>query len=185
MFSEALAEEGAAPHAEEIAHVQMVEGVLGQGGVNAILELRALSDQDHSRARKVALVAERDTLYARRMGSYFCGCKDRAQAATSDHVLCFTYLKGLDGLAVTTPTSNDATPEPAAGKSAGTPTKDNPMAEPKAADAAIGTSQLDYLRRLASTEQGSIFAHAGELVKTFGRIARVIAEGGRTLRKLS
>src|SRR4029450_423336 len=55
---ETLAEEGAAPHAEEIAHVEMVEGVLGQGGVNAILELRALSDEDHSRARKVALVAE-------------------------------------------------------------------------------------------------------------------------------
>ena len=48
----------------------------------------------------------------------------------------------------------------------------------------MGDADLDYLRRIASSEQGSIFAHAGELVKTFGHIARVIAEGGRSLRKL-
>ena len=49
---------------------------------------------------------------------------------------------------------------------------------------AIGTgdADLDYLRRLASTEQGSVFARRGELVQTFGHIARVIAEGGRALR---
>lgn len=51
---------------------------------------------------------------------------------------------------------------------------------------AIGTGDADrdYLRRLASTEEGSIFASKGELVRTFGHIARVIAEGGRSLRKL-
>ncbi len=51
---------------------------------------------------------------------------------------------------------------------------------------AIGTGEadLDYLRRLSSTEEGSIFARQGELVGTFGHIARVIAEGGRGLRKL-
>ena len=49
----------------------------------------------------------------------------------------------------------------------------------------MGDADRDYLRRLASTEQGSIFAHAGELVQAFGHIARVIAEGGRALRKLS
>ncbi len=49
----------------------------------------------------------------------------------------------------------------------------------------MGDADRDYLRRLASTEEGSIFAHAGELVQTFGHIARVIAEGGRALRKLS
>jgi Mg-chelatase subunit ChlD len=49
----------------------------------------------------------------------------------------------------------------------------------------MGDADLDYLRRIASTEQGSIFAHSGELVKTFGHIARVIAEGGRSLRKIS
>ncbi len=46
----------------------------------------------------------------------------------------------------------------------------------------IGDADRDYLRRLASTEEGSIFAHAGELVKTFGHIAKVITEGGRSLR---
>ena len=49
---------------------------------------------------------------------------------------------------------------------------------------AIGTgdADLDYLKRLSSTEAGSIFAQRGELVQTFGHIARVIAEGGRALR---
>jgi molecular chaperone DnaK (HSP70) len=51
---------------------------------------------------------------------------------------------------------------------------------------AIGTGDADrdYLRRLASSEQASIFARSGELVQTFGHIARVIAEGGRALRVL-
>jgi molecular chaperone DnaK (HSP70) len=49
----------------------------------------------------------------------------------------------------------------------------------------MGDADLEYLRRIASSEQGSIFAHAGELVQAFGHIARVIAEGGRSLRKLS
>ncbi|HEX8202783.1 MAG TPA: Hsp70 family protein [Isosphaeraceae bacterium] len=51
---------------------------------------------------------------------------------------------------------------------------------------AIGTGEADrdYLRRLASTEEGSIFARQGELVQTFGHIARVISEGGRALRKI-
>jgi molecular chaperone DnaK (HSP70) len=52
---------------------------------------------------------------------------------------------------------------------------------------AIGTGSADveYLRRLSSTEAGTIFARGGELVQTFGHIARVIAEGGRGLRTLS
>jgi molecular chaperone DnaK len=49
----------------------------------------------------------------------------------------------------------------------------------------MGDADLGYLRRLASTEEGSIFANKGELVGAFGHIARIIAEGGRTLRKLS
>ena len=51
---------------------------------------------------------------------------------------------------------------------------------------AIGMGDADqtYLRRLASTEEGSIFARQGELVGAFGHIARIIAEGGRSLRKL-
>ena len=52
---------------------------------------------------------------------------------------------------------------------------------------AIGTGDADreYLRRLASTDAGSIFARGGELVPTFGHIARVIAQGGRGLRIVS
>jgi molecular chaperone DnaK (HSP70) len=52
---------------------------------------------------------------------------------------------------------------------------------------AIGTGDADreYLRRLASSDQASIFARSGELVQAFGHIARVIAEGGRALRVLS
>jgi molecular chaperone DnaK len=52
---------------------------------------------------------------------------------------------------------------------------------------AIGTGDADrdYLRRLASSDQASIFARSGELVQAFGHIARVIAEGGRGLRVLS
>jgi hypothetical protein len=48
-----------------------------------------------------------------------------------------------------------------------------------------GAADVDYLRRLSSTEAGTIFAGRGELVRTFGHIARVIAEGGRSLRTLS
>ena len=49
---------------------------------------------------------------------------------------------------------------------------------------AIGTGDADrdYLRRLASTEAGSIFARQGELVATFGHIAKVISGGGKSLR---
>jgi molecular chaperone DnaK len=52
---------------------------------------------------------------------------------------------------------------------------------------AIGTGDADrdYLRRLASSQQASIFARSSELVQAFGHIARVIAEGGRGLRVLS
>jgi molecular chaperone DnaK len=49
----------------------------------------------------------------------------------------------------------------------------------------MGDADRDYVRRLASSEQASIFARTGELVQTFGHIARVIAEGGRALRVLS
>jgi Mg-chelatase subunit ChlD len=45
-----------------------------------------------------------------------------------------------------------------------------------------GDADLDYVKRLASTESGSIFARKGELVQAFGHIAKVIGEGGRGLR---
>ena len=52
---------------------------------------------------------------------------------------------------------------------------------------AIGTGDADrdYLRRLASSEQARSSPGSGELVQTFGHIARMIAEGGRGLRVLS
>ncbi|MDG3005562.1 Hsp70 family protein [Paludisphaera mucosa] len=49
----------------------------------------------------------------------------------------------------------------------------------------MGDADRDYLARLASSEAASIFVKGGELVQTFGHIARVIAEGGRSLRILS
>jgi Mg-chelatase subunit ChlD len=52
---------------------------------------------------------------------------------------------------------------------------------------AIGTGAADraYLARLASGEAASIFVRGGELVRAFGHIARVIAEGGRSIRILN
>ena len=49
---------------------------------------------------------------------------------------------------------------------------------------AIGTgaADRDYLGRLASSEHGVDLRPEGELVQTFGHIARMIAEGGRGLR---
>ena len=55
---EALPPERATPYAEKIAHLQVVESVLGQRGVNPILELRALPDEYHPGARQVALVPQ-------------------------------------------------------------------------------------------------------------------------------
>ncbi len=51
---------------------------------------------------------------------------------------------------------------------------------------AIGTGDADreYLKRLSNTDETAIFAKSGELVTTFGHIARVISEGGRGLRVL-
>src|ERR1700730_1506932 len=55
---------------------------------------------------QIALVAERDTLYARRMGKYFGECAvspiigaDIKHNVGNQQPLCFTYLRGLDGLA--------------------------------------------------------------------------------------
>ena len=48
----------------------------------------------------------------------------------------------------------------------------------------MGAADSDYLARLASSEAASIFVDGGELVRTFGHIARVIAEGGRSMRIL-
>jgi hypothetical protein len=94
---------------------------------------------------EIALVAERDTLYARRMGSYFGGCGN----AADNHVRCYTYLRGLDGLtAVAAGASIAASESASSAKSAEDSSKDGGVA-PTASDAATGAGQLDYLRRLA------------------------------------
>jgi hypothetical protein len=104
---------------------------------------------------EIALVAERDTLYARGMGRYFGGCNnpprlDPSQqpdlSSKSDHVRCFTYLRGLDGL-VPTGTTAPATPTTPAPKSADSSSASAGSTD--TSDEAIGPSQLDYLRRLA------------------------------------
>jgi hypothetical protein len=50
--------EQAPPEPAWVADLQVVEGVLGQGRVNAILELGALADEHHPGPRQVALVAQ-------------------------------------------------------------------------------------------------------------------------------
>jgi hypothetical protein len=99
---------------------------------------------------QVALVMERDTLYARQMGQYFGGCKSAsdppADAATKQPT-CFTYLRGLDGLAPPQPASADSTPAPLSGLL--NPTTSNN--QPVASEDANGQGQLDYLRRLAAS----------------------------------
>jgi hypothetical protein len=111
---------------------------------------------------EIALVTERDTLYARLMSHYFNGCDGADpvkeeftvsggldQPGTGDFKpLCFTYLKGLDGL---TP------PAPDTGASVQSQSDSKPDASgsapqaPQAEEAATGQSQLDYLRRLTAT----------------------------------
>jgi hypothetical protein len=56
--AEPLPKEVAALHAEEITDLQVVERVLRQRGVNAVLELRALPDEHHPGPREIALVAQ-------------------------------------------------------------------------------------------------------------------------------
>jgi hypothetical protein len=110
---------------------------------------------------EIALVTERDTLYARLMGRYFNGCSgttavtDRFTVTRfgeepdgdTSQPLCFTYLKGLDGLVPPTPDSGDtanASSDTKGGAAAG----DAPP--PVAQESAIGQGQLDYLRRLTT-----------------------------------
>jgi hypothetical protein len=54
----ALPQQLAAANAEEIRHLQVVERVLGHGGVEPILELGALTDERHPRPRQLALIPQ-------------------------------------------------------------------------------------------------------------------------------
>jgi hypothetical protein len=118
---------------------------------------------------EIALVTERDTLYARLMSRYFNGCKGTAPIADrftvtkftegdgdpdsddadgdNSQPLCFTYLRGLDGLAPPTPGTGDSAQASSDAK-AGTNAGVAPV--PKAKESATGPGQLDYLRRLAT-----------------------------------
>jgi hypothetical protein len=103
---------------------------------------------------EIALITERDTLYARLISQYFNGCDGTAASgpeftvtgeSDSSKPLCFTYLRGLDGLAPPAPASTESSTAPndktGAGPGAGAQT-------PAAPDTATGRAQLDYLRRL-------------------------------------
>jgi len=130
------------------------------------LRLRGIDNSE------MALVAERDTLYARGMGDYFGGCKNpprpepslpeelqsppggKADTASEhdERLVCFTYLKGLDGLAPITASPSPSQASPGKGGSASGSGARAPA--DTASDAATGPSQLDYLRRLARTIAG-------------------------------
>jgi hypothetical protein len=139
---------------------------------------------------EIALVTERDTLYARLISRYFNNCegtkrvKDRytvtwsgegedapSTDAADDKIQpqCFTYLRGLDGLAPPAPNSADTAQSSSDTKSATTPSA--PPA-PLAQESATGQGQFDYLRRLATT-----LASARD-DPACGRVARILALGG-------
>lgn len=106
-------------------------------------------------ASQIALIAERDTLYARRMGEYFGGCAVSPRiGARIEHVpkarqpLCFTYLRGLDGLAPPAVDAGNASTKGAAGKGSDSSPSSGTTGTPS--EAATGQGQLDYLRRLAT-----------------------------------
>jgi len=118
---------------------------------------QAVSDELRDRniaTEEIALVAERDTLYARSMGKYFSGCANpsRANPGDADNVgasspVCITYLKGLDGI---------GPPPPKQATSASSPNinivkaQDQPTRVDSSPDASTGPRQLDYLRRMGS-----------------------------------
>lgn len=119
------------------------------------LKRQGISDES-----EIALVAERDTLYARNMGGYFKGCRNPPRPDPSHpvtgppndlaHPACFTYLRGLDGVAPTdTRSANLDTEAPQRGKGADQSSVNGLPAG--VSDEASGQSQLDYLRRLATT----------------------------------
>ncbi len=118
-------------------------------------ELHEMRGIDRS---EIALVAERDTLYARGMGSYFGGCKNPPRADPSTpaersggEVMCFTYLRGLDGIAPNTAPALNATSQTSSGNPGGSGASASASPASAASDAATGPGQLDYLRRLAGT----------------------------------
>jgi len=112
-----------------------------------------LSDR-HIAPSEIALVAERDTLYARAMGKYFSGCANPpredpgiADSASTSAPLCITYLKGLDGIGPPPPKQAGAQNATSANAAKAW---DQPTRTDSAPDASTGPRQLDYLRRMGA-----------------------------------
>jgi hypothetical protein len=126
--------------ATDLAVLKSLYGELQYRGIRSVSE--------------IALITERDTLYARLISQYFNGCDGTAASGPeftvtgeSDRTrpLCFTYLRGLDGLAPPAPDSAESSTSPNAKPGAGASTAGQTPAAP---DTATGRGQLDYLRRL-------------------------------------
>jgi Sec-independent protein translocase protein TatA len=156
-------------------HVRLYRAVANDKDVELAV-LRELQHRGVDSFSKIALVAERDTLYARGMGSYFNGCLNPPRADTSEpstdqgeHVACFTYLKGLDGLVpnATVPTTPDTNAPSQQQGNGSNPTSGGPGTG--APDEASGRSQLDYLRRLASTI--AALRQSGKRIRAIGVIS--------------
>ncbi len=126
--------------ATDLAVLKSLYGELQYRGIRSVSE--------------IALITERDTLYARLISRYFNGCDGTAASgpeftvtgeSDSSRPLCFTYLRGLDGLAPPAPDSTGSSTSPS-DKTAGSAS--TAASVPAAPDTATGRGQLDYLRRL-------------------------------------
>jgi hypothetical protein len=126
--------------ATDLAVLRSLYGELQYRGIRSVSE--------------IALITERDTLYARLISRYFNGCDGTAASGPEFTVtgeldrsrpLCFTYLRGLDGLAPSVPdsTGSSVSQEAKTGAAAGAAGQ-----APAAPETATGRRQLDYLRRL-------------------------------------
>jgi uncharacterized membrane protein YidH (DUF202 family) len=133
--------------------VHLYRGVVTDDDV-ATAVLRELHDRGVQRG-EIALIAERDTLYARAMGQYFHGCANavRDDPNTTDPdaqslPLCLTYLKGLDGIGPPPPKQVAA---PTGANATDVKSSEPPSRADAAPDASTGPRQLDYLRRMGVT----------------------------------
>jgi hypothetical protein len=126
--------------ATDLAVLRSLYGELQYRGIRSVSE--------------ITLITERDTLYARLISRYFNGCDGTAASGTqftvtgesdSTRPLCFTYLRGLDGLAPPAPDSTESSTSANAKTGAGASAA---VQTPAAPDTATGRGQLDYLRRL-------------------------------------
>src|SRR5579859_2298074 len=141
---------------------------------------------------EIALVTERDTLYARLISRYFNGCdgtppvRDRFtvtgfvedEEASEDDAAddksqpqCFTYLRGLDGLVPPAPNAGDLAPTSSDAKSGAA---EGAPPAPLAQESATGQGQLDYLRRLATALASTRDDPA------CGRVAKILTLGDQS-----